>query len=187
MSSESNEVGRILTWLFPLREFSMSILLKQNYAKMYPWNILLLRADHNVRIEQHRTTWDWVKNLQVSYTEGFSALDGTCPSYTLRCYLVPFLPYRWRPNIRSVTKQKKYGFGPSEDGSPGRSVIPRKVFERQRKLNKWTAWTNKRIHRNHLLFLRARGSNPGPLEIVILQWSLHHQHKAPPELNTTCI
>ena len=25
---------------------------------------------------------------------------------------------------------------------------------------------------------RARGSNPGPLEIVILQWPLHHQHTA---------
>ncbi len=39
-------------------------------------------------------------------------------------------------------------------------VIPRKGSERGRKLNKWTAWTNKRIHRN-LIFLPCSGIEPG--------------------------
>ena len=39
-------------------------------------------------------------------------------------------------------------------------VIPRKGSERRRRLNKWTAWTNKRIHRN-LLFLPRSGIEPG--------------------------
>ncbi len=39
-------------------------------------------------------------------------------------------------------------------------VIPRRGSERRRKLNKWTAWTNKRVHRN-LLFLPRSGIEPG--------------------------
>ncbi len=39
-------------------------------------------------------------------------------------------------------------------------VIPREGSERRRKLNKWTAWTNKRIHRQ-LLFLPPSGLEPG--------------------------
>ena len=39
-------------------------------------------------------------------------------------------------------------------------LSPRKGSERRRKLNKWTAWTNKRSHRN-LLFLPRSGIEPG--------------------------
>ncbi len=48
-------------------------------------------------------------------------------------------------------------------------VIPRKGYELRRKLNKCIGT---------FFSCRARGSNPGPPDIVILQWPLHHLHTA---------
>ena len=54
---------------------------------------------------------------------------------------------------------QKCGCGPSEDGSPRRGCLLHGRYERLRKLNKWTVWTNKHIRRN-LLFLPRSGSEP---------------------------
>ena len=56
-------------------------------------------------------------------------------------------------------------------------VIPREGSERRRKLNKWTAWTQS-VFTVTSLSCRARGSNPGPPNIVILQWPLPHKRTA---------
>ena len=54
---------------------------------------------------------------------------------------------------------QKCGCGPSEDGSPRRGCLLHGRYERLRKLDKWTVWTNKHIRRN-LLFLPRSGSEP---------------------------
>ena len=68
------------------------------------------------------------------------------------------------------------GFGPSEDGSPGR-------LSPERDLNAEESSTNEPHQQTSVIIgtcfsCRARGSNPGPPDTVILQWSLHHQHTA---------
>ncbi len=55
----------------------------------------------------------------------------------------------------------KGGCGPSRDGSPRRGYPLRAGYEHIRKLRKQC----------HFL---SRESNPGPLEILTLQWPLHH-------------
>ncbi len=60
------------------------------------------------------------------------------------------------------------GFGPSEDGSPGRGYPPSGLWT-PKKSRQWAAVS---------CSCGARGSNPGPPDIVILQWPLHHQHTA---------
>ncbi len=50
-------------------------------------------------------------------------------------------------------------------------------------MNAWESSTNEPYEQTSIFVeisfsCRARGANPGPLEIVILQWPLHHQHTA---------
>ncbi len=57
-------------------------------------------------------------------------------------------------------------------------VIPREGSKRRRKLNKCSPHEQTSVFIGTSFSWRARGSNPGPPDIVILQWPLHHQRTA---------
>ena len=119
------------------------------------------------------------------------SLVQTCASEKLfHCQLQhthsSILSVKWMPIFvrrridRATEKQqclKKCGFWPS------RGWLAKARLSSERNLNTEWCSTNE-PHEQTSVFIgtsfscRARGSNPGPLKILILQWPLHHQRTA---------